>query len=676
MRSSVAAFLALLFCLIPLSCFLFPPIDKTPTEMDLSTNWTFRQADSSEWLSAKVPGGVHMDLLYNEKIEDPFYADNEIDQRWIEEKNWIYQTSFQVDKALLKRQFVDLVFEGLDTYAEVRLNGESILTADNMFRSWTTEVKALLQEGENTLEVYFESPINRNREIAESYPYALPSGNEPDDISLKVGSFTRKAGYQFGWDWGPRFVGCGIWRPVYLSAWDGAQIDHVYTQTLEISEDSAQMMTQVQVAVKEVGQYKIVVDEQVYERELEAGTHTISHPFTVQDPQLWWSSGLGDPHLYETNVALQGGRKILDQRQASYGIRTIELINESDDMGTSFYFKLNGRPVFMKGANYIPQDMFLSRVSPEQYDSLIQTVKEANMNMIRVWGGGIYEENLFYDLCDQNGILVWQDFMFACSLYPDLPAFHATIREEVRENIIRLRNHPSIAVWCGNNEVEVAWNNWGWQDRFGYTQEDSLEIWDNYVRIFQQMIPEELESLDQSRPYTSTSPLSNWGTPENFNHSTMHYWGVWHGRDRFEEFANNVGRFMVEYGFQSFPDYSVLEAVIPAEEMRLESDIMKIRQKSYIGNGLILEHVEQYFDTPQSFEEFVARSQETQALGMQMAISSHMEAYPHCMGTLFWQLNDCWPGPSWSVIDYYGNRKAAYEAVKREYGKDIEEASF
>ncbi|MEM6394836.1 MAG: glycoside hydrolase family 2 protein [Bacteroidota bacterium] len=640
--------------------------------MDIHANWKFRQADSSEWLPAQVPGGIHMDLLDNGRIEDPFYADNEIDQRWIEEKDWVYETSFEIDQKTLKNKQIDLILEGLDTYADVKLNGKSILSADNMFRSWSVPVKSLLVEGENTLEISFESPINRNRPVLEAYPHELPSGNEPENIALKVGSFTRKAGYQFGWDWGPRFVGVGIWRPIRLSAWNGGQIENVFTQTKSIESDSAELLTQVELLIAEAGNYKIHIDDITIEQELDSGRHTIAHVFKIENPKLWWCSGLGDPYLYEMEVTLQSKNKIFDKQKSKYGIRTIELINEPDSIGTSFFFKLNGEPVFMKGANYIPQDMFLSRVKDEQYVDLIQSAKEANMNMIRVWGGGIYEEDIFYDICDSLGILVWQDFMFACSLYPNLPDFHQTVKEEVRENIVRLRSHPSIAIWCGNNEVLDAWENWGWQDRFGYTEKDSVDIWDNYVQTFQEMIPDQLAELDSSRPYTHTSPLKHWGAADNYNHGTMHYWGVWHGRHTFEEFAENIGRFNTEYGFQSFPNYEVLQNVIPADQMSLESDIMRIRQKSYIGNGLILEHVEQYFDTPNSFEEFIALSQETQALGMQMAVRSHMDDYPRCMGTLFWQLNDCWPGPSWSVIDYYGNRKAAYDAIKQEYARELD----
>ncbi len=638
-------------------------------KIELKCEWFFQEEGKENQLAANIPGSIHLDLLANQKIEDPYYANNEIKQRWIEEKNWIYTTQFNIDKELLKNDNIHFIFEGIDTYSDIILNGNKILSTDNMFRSWDIDVKPFLKEKHNQLEVHFKSPILYNKEKVKSYPQKLPSGNEGEEIETKVCSFTRKAAYQFGWDWGPRFVGCGIWKPIYIQIWNDAKIENVFIQTKKIEENTASIESQVELLIEKAGNYEIELDSIIIKKYLEKGKHTINHHFNINNPQLWWSNGHGNPYLYTQKIKLIKNNQILDSKTQKYGIRTIELVNEKDAIGTAFYFKLNGKPIFMKGANYIPQDVFLTRVKDEQYESLIQSVKDAGMNMIRVWGGGVYEKDLFYELCDKNGILVWQDFMFAGSMYPNLPEFHQTIKQEIEENIKRLRNHPSIAIWCGNNEIEVAWNNWGWQKQYGYSEQDSIDLWENYKSIFHGMIPNSLQVLDNSRPYTTTSPLSNWGTAENFNHSSMHYWGVWHGREPFENFEKNVGRFMVEYGFQSFPDMSTLKKVIPKDSMFLASTMMQHRQKSYIGNGLITKHIEQYYDSPQSFEEFVKLSQETQAKGYEMAIQSHLSNQPHCMGTLFWQLNDCWPGPSWSVIDYYGNKKKAYYSVQEEFTK-------
>ncbi|RLD23374.1 MAG: glycoside hydrolase family 2 protein, partial [Bacteroidetes bacterium] len=493
------------------------------------------------------------------------------------------------------------------------------------------------------------------------------SGSETADIKTRVSSFTRKAAYHFGWDWGPRFVTSGIWRPITLKAWNKARIKNIYTSTLKLNDKNAELQTHIEVEVVEEGLYLIVLDGKKHIEKLAKGINSVNYPFQIENPKLWWCNGYGEANLYNQKVELTQDDQVLDSKEINYGVRTIELVNEPDSMGTSFYFKLNGKPVFMQGANYIPQDMFLPRVKDAQYENLIEDVKQANMNMLRVWGGGIYENDLFYDLCDKNGILVWQDFMFAGSLYPDDTEFKENVKQEVIQNIKRLRGHPSIALWCGNNEIEVAWNNWGWQNQYGYSPEDSIKIWDNYKSIFHQLIPEQIAIYDSLRDYTPTSPLSNWGTAENFDRGSMHYWGVWHGREPFENFENNVGRFMVEYGFQSFPEMSTLKQVMSDSSLNLNSSAMKNRQKSYIGNGLISDHIKQYYNEPETFEEFVLLSQQTQAKGLQMAIEAHKTKQPHCMGTLFWQLNDCWPGPSWSVIDYYGKHKLAYDMVKKEY---------
>jgi beta-mannosidase len=649
----------LFFCLVS-------NVTSQKFEYELNTNWKFSQEGKGEWKKATVPGVIHLDLFNNNMIEDPYWENNDLKQRWIEEEDWAYVNQLFYDPTIYNTDNIELVFEGLDTYATVLLNGDTLLIANNMFRSWTVNVKKKLIIGLNEIKILFTSPILHNKEVVENYAYKLPSGNETSDIKTKVSSFTRKAAYHFGWDWGPRFVTSGIWRPVKLKGWNNAKVSSFQTSTLSIDSSKADMQTNLEIEVDKSGEYVIFFDsiKQIYK--LEKGVNNVVYNFSLKNPKLWWCNGMGEAFLYKHEIDIFYNKEHTSSIGYKYGIRTIELINEKDSIGTSFYFKLNGKPVFMKGANYIPQDMFIPRVKSEQTNRLITQVKNANMNMLRVWGGGIYEENLFYSLCDKNGILVWQDFMFAGSLYPSEPAFKQNIKQEVIQNIKRLRFHPCIALWCGNNEIEVAWNNWGWQKQFGYSSEDSIEIWNNYKSIFEEMIPELVKEYT-STSYTSTSPQSNWGTKENFNHSSMHYWGVWHGKEPFTNFTSNVGRFMVEYGFQSFPELSTLKKVMSDSSLSLTSSAMKNRQKSYIGNGLILEHIKRNFKEPNNFEEFIILSQETQAKAMQIAIQAHIKKQPHCMGSLFWQLNDCWPGPSWSVIDYYGEEKQAYNVVKMEY---------
>jgi len=637
--------------------------------INIGNDWEFYHYKTKQWYPATVPGVIHTDLLANNLIESPYWENNEQELQWIETLDWKYRTTFEVNKEQLEDDRIEIVFEGLDTYANVKLNGEIIISSSNMFREWKANIKSLLKIGKNILEVEFYSPMLFNKEKYDHYPYDLPSGCET--LDPKMSSFTRKAAYHFGWDWAPRFVTCGIWRPVEINTWNEARITNIYCFTKNIDKNLATINTQITIEtdVSQPTPYIIEIDGEKREHILKQGVNEIDYEFEIENPKLWWCNGLGEAHLYNLDVKLYADKSLIDKKTERYGIRTIELVNEEDSIGTSFYFKLNDQPVFMKGANYIPQDVFLPRVTDEQYTKLLSDVKEANMNMLRVWGGGIYENDIFYDLCDEKGILVWQDFMFAGSMYPVDSAFLDNVEQEVTQNIIRLRNHPCIALWCGNNEIEVAWENWGWQKQYNYSPKDSSEIWNGYTQLFHNLIPKLCNELDPDRDYTPSSPSSNWGTAENFNHGSMHYWGVWHGKEPFENFEKNVGRFMVEYGFQSFPNMATIRTFAADSSLNLDSETMRNRQKSYIGNGLITKHIEQYYDTPKTFEDFVKLSQETQAKGMQMAIQAHLKNQPHCMGSLFWQLNDCWPGPSWSVIDYYGNKKVAYNVVKTEFGK-------
>lgn len=632
--------------------------------------WKFKQADKEQWFDAQIPGSVHSDLLRNHLIPDPYVDNNELELRWIEEKNWEYHCTFKASSALLKYEKIELNFKGLDTYSVIYINGEKLGSSNNMFRKWSFDVKPWLKEGDNSIRILFESPLNHNRKIVEGYPLELPSGNET--VDLKVSPFTRKATYQFGWDWAPRFVGCGIWKEVSIEAWQDLRIVRANCETLEIKENKAKMKLEVEIESQYAkGHYQLKYLDHKFPIKLEPGSNVLKYEFEIENPELWWPNGWGEAKMHEMKLDIIEGGFSREAFEFDYAIRTVELVNQADSIGTSFYFKINGLDLFARGANYVPQDMFLDRVEDKDYEDLIEKVKAANMNMLRVWGGGIYEKEIFYELCDENGIMVWQDFMFANSLYPSSLNFKKNISQELVENINRLKSHPSIVLWCGNNEIEVAWGNWGWQNQYKYSYTDSVSLWNNQLEIFHHLIPDILNDLYPSATYTATSPLSNWGTPSNFNHSSMHYWGVWHGKEAFENFKTNVGRFMVEYGFQSFPDYKHLKAVIQDSSLHLESKVMKNRQKSYIGNGLITQHSERWFGTATSFEEFVEKSQKTQALALFTAILQHRLNSPHCMGTLFWQLNDCWQGPSWSILNYDRSPKVAYSLVKDWYANTV-----
>lgn len=631
-----------------------------------SKKWRFRQIGTEQWHEAHLPSSIHMDLFKNGLIADPYQDNNEQKQAWIEKTDWEYELNFLLSSSILNHQKLDLNFEGLDTYATLFLNGNELGKANNMFRSWQYEVANLLQEGQNTLRIVFYSPLNKNASEVAKYPVSLPSGNET--VDLRVSPFTRKAAYHFGWDWGPRFVVVGVWKSITLKAWNEVRFLNASCETAEIKGTKAQMHLEVEVNSRLAkGHYSLDFNDSIYPIRLQAGSNKIHINFEIENPKLWWPNGWGEAFIYCMPIKLKANRTLVEMHTLKFGIRTIVLNTESDTTGKAFNFIVNDRPIFVKGANYVPQDMFLERVDEEKYIDIILKAKEANMNMLRVWGGGIYEKDIFYDLCDEHGIMVWQDFMFANSLYPSSHNFKTNISHEIIQNINRLKRHPCIALWCGNNEIEVAWGNWGWQKQFNYSYEDSVALWNNQLQISHHLIPSLLSQLSPTSNYTTTTPLSNWGKAENFNHSTMHYWGVWHGREPFKNFETNVGRFMVEYGFQSFPNFDLLNDVIHDTSMTLNSEVMINRQKSYIGNGLIKEHAERWFGAAGNFEQFVENSQKTQALAMQIAIANHRINSPHCMGTLFWQFNDCWQGPSWSVLNYDGSEKIAYETAQTWY---------
>ena len=451
-----------LFVATFISCFM--NISAKVIRTELNAGWQFREARLDNWYPAVVPGVVHLDLMRNKIIEDPYYRLNERNVQWVDKEDWIYQTSFDTDDNLFNCANQVLRFKGLDTYADVYLNDSLILNADNMFREWNVNVKGLLKKSGNVLKVYFKSPIKVDLPKWEALPYHLESDNDQSEngglLNKKVGVFARKAGYQYGWDWGPRLVTSGIWRPVYLEGWDNAHINNVQLIQKKVDKREAYLQSVVEVeadkrlsdAVITVTANGKVVSKQSLD--LERGINKITLNYTMKDPHLWWTNGLGDPYLYDFKTVVSRRGKQEDAKEEKIGIRSLKLINHKDKYGTCLYFELNGVPVFMKGADYVPLDNFLPRVTHSDYEKLILDAKNSNMHMLREWGGGTYECDDFYNLCDKYGILVWQEFMFACSLYPANDAFLANVRQEAIDNVKRLRNHPCIAVWCGNNECQ------------------------------------------------------------------------------------------------------------------------------------------------------------------------------------------------------------------------------
>ncbi|NME66706.1 beta-mannosidase [Flammeovirga aprica] len=638
----------------------------------LHSNWEFKQANKEQWYPATVPGVVHTDLFQNKLIEDPFYRQNEKDLQWIEEEDWVYKTTFDTPVSLQEGQHFALNFEGLDTYADVTLNGKKVISSDNMFVGYNKEVTSLLKEKGNVLEVYFHSPIKITKPLREQAGFEYPADNDAREEKYSI--YSRKAPYSFGWDWGPRFVTSGIWRPVELVVWNSAQINDVHIQQMSLTEEKVMLKATVEVNSSVVGDANIrlinnssTFSSQEKKVMLNKGLNVIELEAEVENPELWWPNGLGEQTRYEITTQLNVDGDFVDQESHKIGFRTVEVINEPDSIGESFFVKVNGQPVFMKGANYIPQDSFLPSVTKDRYDWMIESMVRAHMNMVRMWGGGIYESDYFYDQCDEKGLLVWQDFMFACTMYPGDKDFIRKVKEEAAYNIKRLRNRPSLALWCGNNEVGVAWDNWGWQDSYGWSEEVQAKLLEDYNRLFKEVLPEMVKTYDEGRFYYPSSPISNWGNLEDFTIGDNHFWGVWHGKYPFESFKEYVPRFMSEYGFQSFPSFKAIKKFTIEEDWGLETDVMNTHQKSYTGNGLIKVYMERDFNVPDNFEDFVYVGQLLQADGMRQGFEIHRRRMPYCMGTLYWQLDDCWPAASWSSIDYYGEWKALHYAAERAF---------
>lgn len=623
-------------------------------------NWTFNKQNESKKHKATVPGTVHADLFANQLIPDPFYGANEKQLQWIENEDWEYETFFSVTNTELSYENIELELNGLDTYATVFLNGIAILEADNMFRKWSLSVKNQLKKGKNHLKIVFHSAVQKGKEAASKLPYTLPE---------KERVFVRKAQYQFGWDWGPRFVTAGIWKNVQLKFWNSASIGNIKYSQVELNDQKAILEFTTEIRVSEVKTIQLKINEKSETFHLKKGTNKVKMGYEISNPKLWWCNGLGTPNLYSISVQLYQSNKLLDDKKLSIGLRTIELVQEKDTFGKSFYFKLNGKPVFIKGANYVPNDSFLPNASKISPLELVLNAKAAHMNMLRVWGGGVYAEDAFYEACDANGILVWQDFMFACAMYPGDAKFVANVKQEVIDNVNRLQNHPSLALWCGNNENDEGWHNWGWQKQFNYSKSDSTQVWTDYKKVFHEMIPHTLDSLlsKDKNNYWPSSPSIGWGRKESLLQGDSHYWGVWWGKEPFEMYQKKVGRFMSEYGFQSMPAIETLEKVLAKEDFNFSSEAFKNHQKHPTGFETITEYMARDFPVPSSIENYGYVSQLLQAYGMKTAIEAHRLAKPYCMGSLYWQFNDCWPVTSWSTLDYYGNWKASHYQVKESF---------
>ncbi|SFW58572.1 beta-mannosidase [Luteibacter sp. UNCMF366Tsu5.1] len=683
----------------------------TPVEKDLSTGWQFRLmtergADSvrdpaaqaspatrcresckrfADWQPATVPGAVQTDLLALGRIGDPFWRDNEADLQWIGLSDWDYRLDFDVDAAMLKRGHVELVFDGLDTFADVEINGRMLLSADNMFRRWRVPVRDALHKGTNTLVVHFHSPIARLLPWLMRQPYSLPGefdssfGDEPK--GKQTSNYVRKANYQYGWDWGPRYVTLGIWQPVRLESWDATRLADFHVAQKHVDADSAQLDAQFDLRADRSGPVILKVDWTApdgtrghEERSvvLSRGENHVSLPVSIAHPQRWWPVGYGEPNLYRFHAEVAADGDTIASADRDTGLRTVELRRDKDTWGRGFAFVVNGVPIFAKGANLIPFDSFPSRVTTARMEAILRSAKDANMNMLRMWGGGTYQDDAFYAAADRMGLMIWQDFMFGGAITPYDDAFRENVRIEATEQVTRLRDHPSIVLWSGNNEVQTGWDDWpDRQDFRKFVNADEVRRIDDGMReLFGTTLRKVVQDLSPQVPYWASSPSTDYDGPANVeNDGDFHYWKVWSGSEPIAHYLDVTPRFQSEYGLQSFPVMATIKAFASPEDMQPESKVMRAHQKFANGDGnqRLLLYIRQEYGEPKDFPSFVYLSQVMQAEGIELAAEHLRSARPRNMGTLYWQLNDVWPGASWASVDYFNRWKALQFRAKRFY---------
>jgi beta-mannosidase len=704
MRLGCAQFLARLFVPRPLTrrrIFEFVPLlfsivftsqvrAAEPTLRNLDSGWQFRIAGStdrpelSEWRPAQVPGVVHTDLLRSGLIPDPFDGDNESRLQWIGLADWEYQTTFEIDAVTLRRDHVDLLFQGLDTFSDIYLNEHPILQTDNMFRHWRVAAKTLLKPGANTLRIVFHSPVERMLPYVKSLPYVLPSISTYTSVNeenLATAPYTRKAPYQYGWDWGPRFLTEGIWQPIQLEMWDTLRVDNFHIHQEKITTDKALLVAELEIEASGAAVTTIQLGydpmsgpptkTKTHSVQLDAGMNKISFPLPIAAPKLWYPLGYGAQNRYHFFATIRIGKEVGARTELRTGLRSIELRRVADQWGKSFAFVVNGIPVFAKGADVIPFDSFPNRVTPERHHNILEAARDAHMNMVREWGGGYYESDDFFDTCDELGIMVWQDFMFGGDMVPGDVQFQDNVRQEAIEQIKRLREHPSVVLWCGNNEIETAWYHWDDREEFKESISPTTRdrVWQDYTIMFADILKSAVSQYADSVPYWPSSPGANFEqVPDNPHNGDMHYWAVWHQEAPASNYTREFPRFMSEYGFQSLPEMQTIGTFAhKPEDFDIRSPVMKAHQKNKGGNERILTYMLREYHEPKDFASFVYLSQVQQAEVIKIGAEHLRRQQPRVMGSLFWQLNDCWPVASWSSIDYYGRWKALQYYARRFY---------
>lgn len=626
---------------------------------------------------AHLPGVLQQTLMDQGVVPHHFVEMNEDSVQWVSDHNWIYSTVFSLDSTDLATSIDYRLHLGtVDTYAEIYMNGGLVGTTNDLFRRYTFSVRGYLHTGENRLVLKILSPTRIAHVKYLSTGFNYPADN--DRSSIHYAPFVRKSQYHFGWDWGPRLISIGVGEPIRLERVAGPTLEECYIRT-ELNPDQARVV--VSSVVKTHGGNNAELSVSIRDPEGNTIAKKVckaaagdSLEFRIQDPYLWWPNGAGEQHLYSlVRTVREGPYTASDTVQ--FGIREIRLLQEKDSIGESFTFVVNGQPLYIKGANYLPHDRRFGGGGRTLDQLFREDLVPAHFNMLRIWGGGAYETEEFYRLADRYGILIWQDFPFACSTYPNDPSFRETVATEVRDQLTRIRNHPSIALFCGNNEVLEGLKHWGWKKKYGYTDEQWQRMFEDYESFFVEYLASLVQQYAPHVDYIHGSPVSsNWGRPASLLSGDSHYWGVWFGGEVFTTFDTNYGRFASEFGFQSFPEMKTIRSFAPdtpIDSLNIDHPVLKYRQRSFIGNKTITNYMSRSYPVPDNFHDYVYVGQILQGNGMDYALRAIRRGYPTNMGALYWQLNDVWPTVSWSSIDYWGNYKALHYRVRDAYAPTI-----
>jgi beta-mannosidase len=640
------------------------------SEIDLNGVWEFKATDEDKWLEARVPSTVWTDLMQTGRIDiDPYYRDNELKVQWVEKKEWEYRKDFEIDEDFLKHDKIVLDCRGLDTITEIYLNGTLLVETLNMFIEYEFDIKPLLRIGENQIHIIFRSVLEWNRKHFKTNPKIVWE-NEKGNLFM-----VRREGSDFGWDWGVRLSTCGIWRPIRVAAYDIARItDLGVRQNLS---DPQKAVLNVTTEIEQFNEKDLDLEVQIFlneemltSKEIDVEKNTIKEELIIENPKLWWPNGWGDHPLYTVVATLKNTGKVIHTKRIKIGLRTVEIVREKDKRGETFGIKVNGNLIFCKGANWIPADALPDRLTEAHYKHLLRSCVETNMNMLRIWAGGIYEPDIFYEFCDEHGLMLWHDFMFAIGPYLAEESFLKNVREEISSVVRRLRHHPSIAIWCGNNEQESAMPKWA--------KNYKTVTWEDFDKIFYETIPQATSLYDPDRPYWPGSPhhpLDRERDTDGYeaNSGDAHIWDCWHGGQPFSWYVDNVDvRFVSEYGFQSIPVMETIRSFTAPEDRYFVSHILdhhnkagkKSKGNANIGNVRIARYMSTMYKMPKSFEDWIYVSQVMHCESMKVSTEAYRRNYPNTTGALYWQVNDNWPTISGSGIDYYGRWKALQYIVR------------